>query len=254
MSTLFAFTHGRGVWRVPLGTGSPCSYSLSDRDFAVANYGGDLVLNVSTRQDCVWSVVPLSGKAVPLVPTTGSGNAAVRIHVPLNNTPNAQSAGGSLAVGDQLVTYRQMAPVTISSPTNVSPQTAVDVPALPYVVYEPANQSTFTGSPGPVHTCTGTADNRSLWFRYVASFTGTLQATVAERGDLTPLYDSVLTAYTGSTSAGDELACDHRSNGTVPYSQIQFPVAQGQSYLVEVSYFGAKSSGGLPVIALSQVK
>jgi photosystem II stability/assembly factor-like uncharacterized protein len=194
MSTLFAFTHGRGVWRVPLGTGSPCTYSLSDHDFAVANYGGDLVLNVATRQDCVWSVVPLSGKAVPLMPTTGSGNATVRIHVPLNNTPNAQSAGGSLAVGDHLVTYRQMSPLTISSPTNVSPQTAADVPALPYVVYEPANQSTFTGSPGPVHSCTGTADNRSLWFRYVASFTGTLQATVAERGDLTPLYDSVLTA------------------------------------------------------------
>jgi hypothetical protein len=82
-------------------------------------------------------------------------------------------------------------------------------------------------------------DSNTVWFRYVASFTGRLQVNTFGSD-----YDTVLSAYPGTTSPGAELACSDDAGGTFQ-SQIRFSVSSGQSYLIQVSDFGSPGGGRL---------
>lgn len=253
VSTLFAFTFGRGFWRVPLGLGLPCTYSLSRTEVPFTAFGGDTAINVTTQPGCVWSAAPASGIASTAPPSTGKGNGIVTIHAPVNDNETGAAVDSVVAVGDQLVTVRQGSPV-LPPRTNLTQTTAAGVPVIPYVVYEPTNQASFpTAASAPVHSCTGATDNRGIWFRYTATFTGKLQVTAAQRSNAGGTYDSVLTAYSGSGTASDEIACDHRANATRPQSILQFNVTQGQTYLVQSSSF-ARTTGAYSVITFSRAQ
>ncbi len=52
-NTLFAFTHGRGVWRTVLpGSGAPCQYSLSTDTVELGAYGNPTKVQVVTGKSC----------------------------------------------------------------------------------------------------------------------------------------------------------------------------------------------------------
>lgn len=115
------------------------------------------------------------------------------------------------------------------------PQTNDEIPGatpvslLPYSTGEDTRTAT-SNPPDPLHTCgSGTQDSNTVWFRYVASFTGTLRVSTSPSN-----YDTVLTAYPGTTSVGPQLACNDDANGTTQ-SEISFTVSSEQSYLIEVS-------------------
>jgi hypothetical protein len=115
---------------------------------------------------------------------------------------------------------------------------ATPVSGLPYGTTEDTRTAT-TNPSDPVHTCaTGTQDSNSVWFRYVATFTGTLRADT-----FTSNYDTVLTAYAGTTSVGPELACNDDTNGQ--QSEIRFEVSSGETYLIEVSDYSTPNGGTL---------
>jgi hypothetical protein len=148
-------------------------------------------------------------------------------------------AAGATTAGISFVLAR--APVQ----TNDEIPGATPVSALPYSTVEDTRTATSNPS-DPVHTCgTGTQDSKTVWFRYVATFTGMLRASTS-----TSNYDTVLTAYPDTTSVGPELACNDDTNGTTQ-SDISFDVSSGQSYLIEVSAYGDTSSGGTLVLTLA---
>jgi N-acetyl-anhydromuramyl-L-alanine amidase AmpD len=121
---------------------------------------------------------------------------------------------------------------------NDEPAGASLITSLPYNTTQ--NTQPATSSPAdPVHSCTGRQDSNTVWFRYVASFTGLLRVTSFGSN-----YNTVLSAYPGTTSPGAELACNDDAGGTLQ-SEIRFNVSSGQSYLIQVSQLGSPGGGTL---------
>ena len=98
---------------------------------------------------------------------------------------------------------------------------ATVIPNLPYSV-SVNTQSATTNAADPAHSCASrTTDSKTVWFRYVANFTGSLRVTTTGSN-----YDTVLTAYPGTTSVGSELACNDDSGASLQ-SEITFNVTNG---------------------------
>jgi hypothetical protein len=150
---------------------------------------------------------------------------------PTGGTPIGVAAGSTTAAVD-------FALVQAPPQTNDEIAGAILVSGLPHHTTEDTRTAT-TNPSDPVHTCaTGTQDSNSVWFRYVASFTGTLRVDT-----FTSNYDTVLTAYAGTTSVGPELACNDDTNGQ--QSEIRFDVSSGETYLIEVSDYSTPNGGTL---------
>ena len=102
---LYAFTHGRGVWRVAL-SGAACNFSLSAAGQTVGVEGGQASVEVvATQNDCVWSVeveVPWIKLAPPL---TQRGSGAVTFTVLPSTDSRPRSA--TLTVAGQPFTITQ---------------------------------------------------------------------------------------------------------------------------------------------------
>jgi uncharacterized protein (TIGR03437 family) len=131
------------------------------------------------------------------------------------------------------------------APSNDLVENAIGIGALPYTIQEDTIDA--TQSPGdPRHSC-DVLDNvrypdlRTVWFRYTATFTGTIQ--IDTYGSY---YDTVLSAYPASDT-GTELACNDDANDGTLQSAAAIGVVAGKSYLIEVSDYddGNGGSGGL---------
>src|SRR5262249_13816249 len=75
---LYAFTYGRGLWRVALAGGSgACAYSVSPLSVQVPAAGLTGSVSVAAAGNCPWSAVPtLDGNIVMQSPAQGLGNGA----------------------------------------------------------------------------------------------------------------------------------------------------------------------------------
>src|SRR5262249_10786232 len=61
-TTLVAFTHGRGVWKVALpGSGDACQYAVSGDSASFSAFGETAAFKVVTRDNCTWSASPGEG-------------------------------------------------------------------------------------------------------------------------------------------------------------------------------------------------
>ena len=119
------------------------------------------------------------------------------------------------------------------------------VSAWPYGSTEDTRTATSNVS-DPVHSCgTRGRDSNTVWFRFVSTFNGTVWVSTVNSN-----YDTVLSAYAGTSSVGPQLACNDDSNGTMQ-SDISFSVSSGQSYLIEVSAYGATSAGGTLILTVA---
>ena len=139
------------------------------------------------------------------------------------------------------------------APSNDWVQNAIPIAALPYTIQEDTVDATphrdnpnLSNISDPRHSCdvldgVRYPDLRTVWFRYTATFTGTIQ--IDTYGSY---YDTVLSAYPASDT-GTELACnDDAQDGTVQ-SAAAIDVTAGKSYLIEVSDYddSEDGSGGL---------
>jgi uncharacterized protein (TIGR03437 family) len=114
---LYAFTHGRGAWRVRLG--AACAYTLSSSEQSFGAAGGSGGVGVSAAGGCNWSAgANASGAGWITVNQSGAG---VSFTVAANNTFKARV--GTIKVADRSFAVRQEAnrdttppAVTIASP------------------------------------------------------------------------------------------------------------------------------------------
>jgi len=101
---LTAFTRGRGAWKVFLGPGEACAYTLSAPAVKAGLAAGTYSVELQTAAHCAWSLLPGASWAVVDGPANGVGPAVIKVQV------NGLSAGRretSLLVADQVVTVTQ---------------------------------------------------------------------------------------------------------------------------------------------------
>lgn len=101
---LFAFTHGRGAWRVWLGPGAPCEYSFKADRLTVPSAGGTVSINVETAPGCAWSVVSPVNSVEIASPASGTGTGSVTLRVSRSSIPSREI---DLQIANQTVRLRQ---------------------------------------------------------------------------------------------------------------------------------------------------
>ena len=101
---LFAFTHGRGVWRVPMT--SPCSSSVSISGLTFGINGGRGTVDVNASQGyCQWTVDSREGWITITSETAGKGSATVSFNVAPTGETTPRT--GSINIAGRKVTVVQ---------------------------------------------------------------------------------------------------------------------------------------------------
>ena len=203
-------------------------------------------LNVTTANNCMWVAVGDANFTVQS-PATGVGSGTASIAAQINTGPAAR--GGTVYVQDQAVALRQSAPLVAGG--NDEPASATPV-ALPYVGIEDTRR--LTSNPAdPVHSCTGSADFKTAWWRLTPAASGILTLSVqGERYDVGGNSGVVLTIYDTQAVAANELGCIVRPRDTSPWQMVntQVSVTAGNTYLIEVSATGnTANDGGYTILA-----
>jgi hypothetical protein len=110
-----------------------------------------------------------------------------------------------------------------AAPPNDNCASPTVIASLPFT--EPGLDTTSATTEGtdPVHSCTSLAGNKSVWYSFTSTFTGTLMANASGSTFL----NTVLTAYTGSCGALTQVAC-----GSFAFN---LDVTAGTTYLIEAT-------------------
>ena len=256
-STLFAFTHGRGVWKTALpGSGDPCQYSVSTNSIELPAWGSKTTVQVNTADGCVYSLFPTQeGNFAFGAPAVRKGSSSIAVSNNFfNNTRSALSS--SLYIQDKTVSITQDAPLVASGNPMASP---FSVGTLPAVVIE--NTTSVADSPGgPVHSCTSSADSKSVWFTATAPSTASMTVFFMDRRvDNGADAGAVLSLYrVVNGAAGAEFGCTvvPQSTASTGLKGLQFGAMAGTMYLIEVSATtsgapaGATAMGGNLTLAV----
>lgn len=236
VSNLYAYTFGRGAWRVTLaGGGTPCTYSVSPTSVTDSAAGSVGAITVNTQPGCAWNAQVIQGNAEVLPPGSGVGPGTLYY----------QSAPNIYSQTYTSLFYVQGTPVTVTQAaadytnTNDTVATARQIPSLPY---EGVAGGAYTSAPSdPVHTCTGSRDMQTAWWTYTPSANGTLSfiARAASLGSVFGGAGFVITAYPATSIVeSSELGCYTAPAvpGTFPQQAgFQFAVKAGVSYALEMS-------------------
>ncbi|MBI4907922.1 MAG: hypothetical protein HY820_30130 [Acidobacteria bacterium] len=126
--------------------------------------------------------------------------------------------------------------------------TAVAIPSLPYTIQQDITRATASAT-DPGHSCESNFKGlRTVWFRVVPTFTGTLNVNTYGSE-----YDTVLSVYRTNVSQANEVACSDDANGATYSSAAAVSVTAGQTYYIEVSEYDdfTPGNGGLMVLNVS---
>jgi uncharacterized protein (TIGR03437 family) len=172
-TSLYAFTHGRGVWRVALGQGG-CMYTLTSNTVNFDAQGGNGSMNIATASNCVWSA---SSNADWLRITTGGGGIGSGTLLSFTVAPNAdrRARNGVIAVGGRSLLVRQTGFVDTTPPA--------------LTITKPTNRGVFT-TPNAQVELGGTVSNEVF---EIAGVTVERDGGVEQRPVLAPLPSGVLT-------------------------------------------------------------
>jgi hypothetical protein len=97
---IFAFTHGRGVWRVPL-----CAFSVSQLEVYVPVSGGSVKIDISAPNGCSWVANTAANWITIVSKESGSGNGGLALEVRENATGSARL--GTISIAGREVTVVQ---------------------------------------------------------------------------------------------------------------------------------------------------
>jgi uncharacterized protein (TIGR03437 family) len=113
VSSLYAFTHGRGVWRATLGAKN-CSFSLSrfSQNFAVT--GGTGSVNISNSTNCSWNALSNVSWITINNGSSSNGNGTVNFSVTPNDT--LLTRFGTISVADKNFTITQAGKIDRQAP------------------------------------------------------------------------------------------------------------------------------------------
>jgi uncharacterized repeat protein (TIGR01451 family) len=121
-------------------------------------------------------------------------------------------------------------------PANDEIATATLIGNLPYATSEDTTGAT-SNPIDPVPTC-GFNNGKTVWFRYVAGFTGTLAVDT-----LTTDYTPVLAAYHGTPSSSSQIGCVYGQ------PSISIQVTSGETYYFEAASYYSGRGGTLTLHA-----
>ncbi len=223
--------------------GANCTYNVTPPGQPFPAGGGTGNIPVNAPSGCAWQASSAIGwiTVVSTTPSPATGNGSVSINVSANTTSASRSA--TITVAGISVTISQSGSASAGGNDEIAGATLIG--ALPASISQ--NTASFTAnSADPVHACTGGRDSATAWFRFVPNFSGVVQINTTGSD-----YDTVLSAYPGTSSAGAEAACNDDINDYALQSAFTLNVTAGQSYLVEVSSYGAVNAGGNLVLSLS---
>jgi len=130
VTTLFAFTHGRGAFKVTVPTSCATVSPLNQQFFSPGNSGSVTVTrNLSATAPCDWNAVSNSSFITIDSGTSGSNNGTVNFTVAPNTSGSARS--GSLTVAGRNVTITQdAAPIANNDSATTDEDTPVDINVL----------------------------------------------------------------------------------------------------------------------------
>ncbi len=130
VTSLFAFTHGRGAFKVTIPTSCVTVSPLTQQFFSPGNTGSvTLTKNLSATAPCDWTAVSNSPFIIVDSGASGSNNGTVNFTVAPNTTGAARS--GSLTVAGRNVTINQdAAPVANDDTATTDEDTPVDINVL----------------------------------------------------------------------------------------------------------------------------
>ena len=247
---LFAFTYGRGLFRQRLSSDPPCSYAIAGST-SIPAYGGTTTNQLTAGAGCPWSGFSLTGSFFTMPVSVGTGSGRLTFSTTLNDTTLARTASFQIGTATHKVTQaRPEFPVVATAATGATPITAA-----PYVSVQDTRPA-VANPDNPVHTCTGSRDAKSAWFRYTAN--GAAKMAITARGvryDNSANYGMVIAVYarTAAGEAGAELACSaQNTGGTSFFSTVNVTPTAGQQLLIQVSGRGTDSPGGYTVLAVNQ--
>ena len=130
VTTLFAFTHGRGAFKVTIPTSCATVSPLNQAFFSPGNTGSvTITKNLSATAACDWQAMSNSSFITIDSGATGNGNGTVNFTVAPNTTGAARS--GSLTVAGRNVTITQdAAPTANNDSATTDEDTPVNVNVL----------------------------------------------------------------------------------------------------------------------------
>ena len=142
VSTIYAFTHGRGAFKVAI----PASCASVPANVAVGAAGGATNVNVTSASGtCTWNAVSNNTDFIHVTGgSSGAGNGTVNLSVDANTTGSPRT--GTITVAGQTVTIFQRAfpTITWSNPADIVYGTALDGTQLNATANTPG---TFTYTP-----------------------------------------------------------------------------------------------------------
>ncbi len=209
-TNLVAFTHGRGVWKTALpGSGAPCQYTLSSKG-ASANgiefpaIGSTATFNVATAAGCAWSALSSNTDFQVSSPAAGTGRGSFSVSSAYVNT-NPRPDVTQVTVQNQAITISQDAPLVAAGNDTVASAFSLGVP--PVVVIEDATGATESAG-DPVHSCTKSADFKTVWFQLKTPSAGKVTVTFYDENPDGSDAGSVVTLYPFTNGkAGAEFGC-----------------------------------------------
>jgi hypothetical protein len=130
VTTLFAFTHGRGAFRVAIPTSCATVSPLNQAFFSPGNTGNVTVTkNLSATGACDWNAVSNNSFITIDSGASGNGNGTVNFTVAPNATGSART--GTLTVAGRNVTITQdAAPIANNDSATTDEDTPVDINVL----------------------------------------------------------------------------------------------------------------------------
>lgn len=197
---LYAFSHGRGVWRVPLGTF--CSFTLTGPQ-SFTGAGGTGTVAIATASGCAWEAKSDSDWVTFTGATTGTGNGNVAFRVAANPSTDPRTA--RITVGSQVFVITQagagctflVAPLRLTAPA--------------------AGGTSTVGVTVGTATCSWTAFSNVGWITITNGSSGTGNGTVTLSFAPNPLTST----RTGTVTVAEQ---------TVTVTQAPRPAGSGPAF------------------------
>jgi uncharacterized protein (TIGR03437 family) len=175
VTTLYAFTHGRGAWKVTANN-SGCNYALSSTGSNFGPSGGETTVNVTVMPNgCSWqaeSNVPW----ITLQPGAGgNNNGSVGIKIGANASLSARAgtvniAGRSFTVNQEGVSDIESPKISITTPSTPTAETIQ--PAFS-IIGSASDNNTISSVTWRTNTgLSGTATGRTTWIATIPLTTG----------------------------------------------------------------------------------
>jgi len=245
---LYAFTYGRGLWRVNLTRGaSACSYAVSPQSFSVDGNSGELYsVQVNTAPGCAWAASSILSTPYVRIQSPAGGSGPGTLYFMLAGNYSGSARPLQIGIQDQTVTIQQASSNQPAAAFDAL-TSATPISSLPYYRADGFSSLSSTAQ-DPVLSCTGSRGVGTGWFVYTASASQRIDVTSAADGGAVAL---AAYAMQGS-SLGNAIGCATNAANAGVNPSLQFDIVAGASYAIEISGVGQPLGNYGPVILTVQ--